>query len=154
MSFRPIKPRPHGTTAEIISRAYQQVGGEKQVEVILSPVKKSQIYAYAETDDSERKQRLSFDQSRHLVRAGALAFAEALAADAGGFLVPAPSSDETINELLARGETAHGRMMAAHLRNLDRDGMANASPDMLCKLDEYVSDLAAVIAAVRKRLAA
>lgn len=144
----PVKPRPYGSTPDVILRAYDQVGGAKRVEVILDR-RASQIAAYAETPDCERAQRLSFAQARQLSENGASVFAEALAADCGGYFTPAEASPERIERLAAEAAREEGALIADFLDWLERARASAARGKLAADLDRLIATLVAMRQKVR-----
>ncbi len=93
MSFRPTKPRRHGSLHAALSRAIDQIGGlDDAAELIQRP--SAWLYTAADPDVERRKQaKLSYEEARTLSREGATALAEDLSLLAGGvFLPPIPST--------------------------------------------------------------
>lgn len=147
MSFRPVKPREFGSTKSVVGAVFNDAGGVKNAAFLIG---KSVTQAYAYADDASPDQ-ISFDRLRRLAAAtGSTALAEALAADAGGYFVPGSPSEDSVNELMARGETKCGQLIADRLRDLDRAGAADASPQMRRDLDELLSTLAALRARLER----
>jgi hypothetical protein len=144
--LKPVKPRRYGTTEQIIAAAFDQVGDRDDVLAVLG-VKQSSYYAYTETSDAEKKQRLGFDQARQICKAGGTIFAEQLALDAGGYYTEVGPCDGSLAELMAREEEAHGRFIADLMRWLDGRDPSKPEPRVAEDLDRTI---AALLAARRK----
>ena len=145
MSFRPFIPRDHGTTAEITSRAYAQVGGPKKATVVLG-LAETRVYDLSHPGDD--KPRVSFDQARQLSKAGATAFAEALAAEAGGYFAPGEPPQESALEILMREPAAQADLMNRVLGHMASDKDLAGDPKVLREVDTLV----ALFVALRRRL--
>jgi hypothetical protein len=152
MSFRPVKPREPGTTAGVLGLAYRAAGGVKQIAFWLAR-SATQVYAYADGDDPAQ---LTLDDARRIASASpeaAAVFAEDFCAFAGGFFVPAETDvHEKLGELLARGETAHGKCMAALLARIGaaRDAALSAAEQRELRRD--ILDIVRPLAAALSRL--
>jgi hypothetical protein len=111
-----MKVRPFGSTAEVIERSYNEMGGIKQVQYILKDsigVEKSQTQLYAYRDPDEHDQ-ISFDLVRKLVReTRCKAVAEDMASLAGGFFVPGEVEETCIHRLTAKTAKEYGEALAA-----------------------------------------
>lgn len=84
------KPREHGSTKEIVLRGIKEMGGYDAVAAFFGI---GSTTAAAMADDA-RHEQMSFDRVLRLTRfCGVKAFAEALAAAAGGVFIPAPEAD-------------------------------------------------------------
>jgi hypothetical protein len=147
MSFRPNKSREYGSTKAVVAQLIEAAGGVKQAAFHIGRGL-SQTYGYA--DESVSDAHMTLDQARRLAAAtksGALA--QAAAADVGGVFTAEPVSQDSVAELLARGESARGRLMADFLRSMDRDGAAHATPEVRRDLDECIATLVAVREALK-----
>lgn len=86
MAFEPMKPRRYGDTKTVVAAAVGQAGGAKAVADFLQR-SLSVIYGY--TDPQVERSDMSLDQARRMTQyQGVTAFAEDLAALAGGTFVP------------------------------------------------------------------
>jgi hypothetical protein len=111
-----MKVRPFGSTADVVERTYNEMGGIKKVQHILKDsigVEKSQTQLYAYRDPDEHDQ-ISYDLVRKLVReTGCLAPAEDMASLAGGFFVPSEVEESCIHTLTAKSAKEWGEAFAS-----------------------------------------
>lgn len=110
-----MKNRPAGSTEDVVNRAYEQMGGVKNVahhcSVLGENKSKTQLYAY--TDPDERDQ-ITFDLMRRLVMlTGCTAPAEDLAALAGGFFVPGQVDEASLHVLASKSAKEQGEFVSA-----------------------------------------
>jgi len=121
MSYRPVIRREPGSTEEVLTRAYKAAGGPKSVEFLLKRGK-TQIHNY--TNPNPETTPISLDDARGLATlspdAGAV-FAEDFAASAGGYFVPGASEGGKLGDCFAIEAVAHGKMLAAVLKDIDLD---------------------------------
>jgi hypothetical protein len=150
MSFRPLKPRPYGTTEEALARVYAEGGGVKACAFAMG-VSPTQAYAYA---DPQAPDAISFDNARRLTHATAaatLALVELLAADAGAHVVPQAPPEEALAELLAEDATAGGDLWAEALRDFQH-GASGGAPVNAPKLAEKLDRVIRLSVAARRAL--
>ena len=152
MTFRPVKPREHGSTAEVVGRAYEQIGGAKRAAIVMGGLGLSQTYGY--TDPAVRDANISLDQARQLTVAGATSFAEIFALEAGGYFTPGGErSGLGVNELLARAEEAQAQIVANYLRGLEA-GKPPSNRDILKLIDATLRAVAELRAELHAGLSA
>ena len=144
MSFRPVKPREYMTTKWIVAQLLDAVGPKRAAETLGRGL--SQTYGYA--DEEVHDANLTLEKARQLAAVGrSSVLAEAFAFDAGGFFMPVAPSDETLAELLAQEEAAHGAMMADLMRRVGVSRAIGGDPRLIADLDALIS---ALVAARRK----
>lgn len=122
MSFRPTKPRPHGSTEDVVCRTYDEIGGVKQA-AFLMHLSTTQAYAYA---DHQEQDQISYDQMRRLVASsGAQSPAHDMAALAGGAFIPQEADGTSFALLMSRSCEDWGRFVARVLE-AQQDGELDA----------------------------
>lgn len=103
-----LKVRRPGSAAHVITRAIYESGGPKMVAHRLGK-SRSTVSSYA---DPNEPSRMTYDQVRELVRAGALAPVEDFCELAHGAFMPIEATDESLLELLAKSAVAHGELLS------------------------------------------
>ena len=118
MSFRPVKPREPGSTADLVAKSFEAAGGVKRVAHVLG-LGMTQAYAYS---DPASGHQVKFDDMRRLGEAFpavAKVVAEDFAATSGAsLLMYEPDEKATLSDLLEREELQHGVAMAKIMRRV------------------------------------
>jgi len=139
VTFRPVKARAHGATKTLVAALIDAAGGAEEAAFLLERGV-SQTYGYA--DPAVPDANISLDQARRLALAAkSPALAEALATDIGGYFTPGSRTGLSINELLARAETAQAQIVADYLRGLEA-GTPPTNRDVLKLVDATLRALA------------
>ena len=125
MAFDPNKTRNYGSTADVVSRLFQECGGVPTVMKHLN-LSRTRCYALADPDDPAE---ISFDRVATLTRLGAKSAAEHLAVLAGGSFLPVAGTDtddETDWHAMAADVARAGAALTAAM--LESMGPAGRSP--------------------------
>jgi hypothetical protein len=143
-----MKVRPFGSTADVVERSYNEMGGIKKVQHILKDsigVEKSQTQLYAYRDPDEHDQ-ISYDLMRKLVReTQCVAPAEDMASLAGGFFVPGEVDETCIHTVTAKSAKEWGEAFASMIE-------AMQDPGKLASARKEIRDLMHVLACVDRLL--
>jgi len=142
VSFRPVKPRAHGSTKATVAALYAQAGGAKRIADLIG---RSATVTYSYTDPDEPAQ-IAFDLVRKIVQfTGATAPAEDLAALAGGVFLPCSDADgQTFDALAAESARGDWGELTAALLQAHADGKLDKieERDILRRLDKLIHALA------------
>lgn len=141
--FRAVKPRQYGTTEDVVTRAFDEIGGAKKAAEIFDI---TAAVAYAMTDPSVRGE-MSLSRAFMLTRYGAKAIAEAMADAAGGVFVPVETPDDgELIKLVAAAQRKEGHF-SAQLTEALADGIIT---DVECvALHQVLSDLITTLTQAR-----
>ena len=143
MSFRPTKPRAYDDTQGVVSRGFDELGVKTAAFEL--GLKLSRTYELADPDKG--KAQMSYEQARRLTLAGATAFADDLAALAGGRCGAArtcgKARQESFGEAMAREERDHGSATALLMRHADSAERLSAGErdELKRRLDAVIADL-------------
>lgn len=117
-ALRAVKPRPYGSTKQVVTEAFAQAGGADMVGVIFD-LRPTQVYGF--TDPQARGSELSLDRARRLTEIKKVsAFACDFAHLAGGvFLTPATLAEgEKLSEIGGEISVSMGDLMAELVKAL------------------------------------
>lgn len=151
--MRTVKPRPYGSTKDVVSRAFDEAGGAKLVGVIFD-LGLSQVYGF--TDPEAKGSDLSLDRARRLTEIKKItAFACDFALLAGGvFLTPDSLAEgEALADLGGDISRSMGDLTAELMKAL-ADGALSAREraDLLHRTDIHTAAMVALRARLMEAL--
>lgn len=122
-TFRPTKPRSHGSLHLALTNAINEVGGLAAAGELIHRGE-NWLYTAADPDVERRKEaRLSYEDARTLCRAGATSLAEDLSLLAGGvFLPPVPDTAPHALQLAVAAYAAESGEALAEIIRRAADG--------------------------------
>jgi len=125
-TFKPVKPRPHGSVHKALSDAVSQVGTLDEAAEIIER-QPYWLYTACDPDVERRKEaKLSYAEACKLAGAGGHALAEHLALEAGGVFVPMGVIDQVALQAQLATFTAESGELVGEIIRRAADGEFDA----------------------------